>query len=35
MKPFNINFLDHVAIYVNDMDVSIEWYSKVLGLKKY
>jgi len=35
MKPFNINYLDHVAIYVKDMDVSIEWYSKVLGLKKY
>lgn len=35
MHPFNINFLDHVAIYVEDMDVSIDWYSKVLGLKKY
>lgn len=35
MKPFNINFLDHVAIYVEDMNASIEWYRKVLGLKKY
>lgn len=35
MKPFNINFLDHVAIRVKDMQSSIDWYSKVLGLKKY
>ena len=35
MKPFNINFLDHLAIRVKDMDVSIDWYSKVLSLKKY
>ncbi|PTM08141.1 MAG: VOC family protein [Bacteroidetes bacterium] len=35
MKPFNINFLDHVAIRVKDMTTSIEWYTKVLGLKKY
>lgn len=35
MKSFKINFLDHVAIYVKDMSVSTEWYSKVLGLKKY
>ena len=35
MTPFNINFLDHVAIYVKEMEVSIAWYSKVLGLKKY
>lgn len=33
--PFKINFLDHVAIYVKDMNTSIEWYSRVLGLKKY
>lgn len=30
-----INFLDHVAIRVKDMNVSAEWYEKVLGLKKY
>ena len=35
MTPFNINFLDHVAIYVKDMNVSIEWYARVIGLKKY
>ena len=35
MKPFNINFLDHVAIYVKDMNISIEWYARVIGLKKY
>ena len=35
MKPFEINFLDHVAIYVIDMERSIEWYQSVMGLKKY
>jgi len=35
MVPFNINFLDHVAIYVKDMTISIEWYRTILGLKKY
>ncbi|MBJ6368117.1 VOC family protein [Snuella sedimenti] len=35
MTPFNINFLDHVAIRVKDMDKSVAWYSEVLGLKKY
>ncbi len=35
MKPFNINFLDHVAIRVNDMDISVAWYDSVMGLKKY
>ena len=35
MTAFTINFLDHVAIYVKDMETSIAWYSKVMGLKKY
>jgi catechol-2,3-dioxygenase len=30
-----IDFLDHVAIRVKDLNVSAEWYQKVLGLKKY
>jgi len=34
MKPFQINFLDHVAIKVRDINVSIEWYERVLGLKR-
>ena len=35
MNPFYINFLDHVAIRVKDMEASIEWYKTVMGLKKY
>ena len=35
MEEFKIRFLDHVAIRVNDIEVSAEWYSRVLGLKKY
>jgi len=35
MDNFKIDFLDHVAIRVRDMDVSVKWYEKVLGLKKY
>lgn len=34
MSDFEINFLDHVAITVNDINASISWYKKVLGLKK-
>ena len=30
-----VEFLDHIAIRVKDMNVSAEWYQKVLGLKKY
>ena len=33
MKGFEINFLDHVAIRVRDMEASAAWYNKVLGLK--
>ena len=28
-----INFFDHVAIRVKDMEVSAKWYNKVLGLE--
>ncbi|QCK15732.1 VOC family protein [Mangrovivirga cuniculi] len=30
-----IEFLDHVAIRVADMEASTAWYEKVLGLKRY
>jgi len=29
-----LNFLDHVAIRVNNLEESARWYSKVFGLKK-
>jgi len=32
---FQIDFLDHVAIRVRDMEVSANWYETVLGLKRY
>lgn len=31
---FEIEFLDHVALRVRDMEESARWYEKVLGLKK-
>ena len=34
-EPFKINFLDHVAIRVKDIEISANWYEKILGLKKY
>ena len=34
-NEIELRFLDHVAIRVKDMDASIAWYQKVLGLKKY
>ena len=30
-----IDFLDHVAIRVADIEASASWYEKVLGLKRY
>jgi catechol 2,3-dioxygenase-like lactoylglutathione lyase family enzyme len=33
-NDFNIEFLDHVAIRVKDMELSVKWYHVVLGLKK-
>jgi catechol 2,3-dioxygenase-like lactoylglutathione lyase family enzyme len=35
MSDFEINFLDHVAIRVKDIEASAKWYGEVLGLKKY
>ncbi|WP_420574876.1 VOC family protein [Kordia sp.] len=35
MVDFKLDFLDHVAILVKDMDASVAWYKKVLGLKRY
>lgn len=34
-NEIHIAFLDHVAIRVKDLDVSADWYQRVLGLKKY
>jgi len=35
MDNFKLNFLDHVAIRVKDIQISAKWYEKVLGLKQY
>lgn len=34
-ESIKIDFLDHVAIRVKDLELSANWYEKVLGLKKY
>ena len=34
-NKIEIEFLDHVAIRVTDMEASAKWYEKVLGLKRY
>ncbi len=34
MAP-KLDFLDHVAIRVKDLEVSARWYEEVLGLKRY
>jgi len=34
-QKLEINFLDHVAIRVIDLNVSADWYEKVLGLKRH
>lgn len=35
MPDFKIDFLDHVAIRVKDLEIAARWYEKVLGLKRY
>ena len=32
---FQIDFLDHIALRVSDIEASVNWYQKALGLKKY
>jgi len=34
MRDFKIQFLDHVAIRVRDLDISASWYEKVFGLSR-
>jgi catechol 2,3-dioxygenase-like lactoylglutathione lyase family enzyme len=34
MKDFKIQFLDHVAIRVRDLEASAAWYEKVFGFTK-
>lgn len=33
-EPIDLEYIDHVAIRVKDLEASAEWYSNVLGLKK-
>ena len=34
-NTLEINYLDHVAISVSNLERSVEWYEKVIGLKKH
>ena len=35
MEEFGIDFLDHVAIKVADMEATAKWYEEVLGFQRY
>lgn len=35
MGHFKIDFLDHVAIRVKDLETSAAWYEKVLGMERW
>ncbi len=35
MEKFDIEFLDHIALRVKDLNISSKWYQKVMGLKEY
>lgn len=34
-SKFKIEFLDHVALHVKNIEASATWYENVLGLKRY
>ncbi len=34
MPPFQLQFLDHVAIRVKDLEKAAQWYEGTLGLKR-
>lgn len=33
--PFKVQFLDHVALRVKDLERAAQWYADVLGLERY
>lgn len=34
MKDFKIDFIDHVAIRVKDLEVSVAWYENIFGFSR-